>query len=59
MINKKTARITLGVECEAKEDADTYWFSKQNEMTEEEYDEFIFTVKDLVKHYDNVVIICR
>ena len=36
--------------------SDIYWFNKRDEMSEEEYQEYHFTIYDLTKYYDEVFV---
>ena len=36
--------------------SDIYWFPARADMTDEQYEEYIFTVKDLIQHYEFVLV---
>lgn len=37
-------------------DSDIYWFKAKADMTDDEYSEYMFTIKDLAKHYGSVYV---
>lgn len=68
--NKNYAIIELGIDSskltyfqddnpEIWEKSDVYTFKAKKDMTDEEYQEYIFTVSDLTKHYDGVLVCSR
>ena len=36
--------------------SDIYWFPARADMTDEQYEEYVFTLKDLIQHYEFVLV---
>lgn len=36
--------------------SDIYWFPARANMTDEQYEEYVFTLKDLIQHYEFVLV---